>query len=1100
NRSNGEASATREAFINIADDSVLPAIWTDVDFINNIDGWTTDDEGRNCLRIPAGTSVELPISSFNLLSGDNCTIEICYKAANCSDYDEPIITISPNPSAAGFKGIRIKPTNITIHSSSDTGADKDTLQGTNLCDEEPVHFVLTINPYYEGNNKLVKGYVNGCKNFLFEYTSSTQWAGFDGSITIGAARTDVFVYFIRHYPVALSDAAVQTNYINSLASVSEREDMDSLFASVLDAGATNIDYEAVKNNGYNFFVIQMTQGNGVPSAANGWGKKTEGLSILEMHFGAHPEWDWKIENPETMGQGTTSMNYYRWNIRWRINKANKGTANEKKVPVSYVTERTKVGGSYQYTWGEASWSKTVRFDGTAHPPVMRITAKINQASSMQSHKIGATRAYDELHKAIGLENEAQAAARLGNTPIPTVAVYEYPAFGFEYDAYSNTYTFIGLFTIGPDKGDKPTFGYDAVKSSLITLEGTDHSQPTAKFAYPWIESNPVGAKGDVAYYYNEEGIGINLGEGSYLTGLEISNCHGREIDKDNGAADQDAVRAILDTEFKPAYLLAWENSTLIFPITTDHPYYDRDVAHTLENINSHLSGETYAVNFRLGQYNSRLGYADMQFWIEGDASYTLYYFDEAFGLYKPDISLSQQLGTPSGATATEKNEWFKEQRRARFKADAADYWDLDECLYHFAFCLLIGATDNFAKNSYPYKMATIAGGGRWRWRQDDLDTIFDTDNSGRDSKPYQIEYEDAINNTPYFAGSNSVFWNLINECYWDDYNNGAGRGIRTIGRNIINQMTRLSQSNNPYDGFVRYITKCFWGNAQDYFPVSAYNVDCVFKYEQAWLVNGQNVPPLTQALGNHYSGERLWVRRRAVYILSLFRYGPFGDYSDTTLGTISFRPNSLTVSLSPILWMYPALAVGQNNVVTGGRTQPGAVCVLSQSSDGNTAFYIQASNYFTSLGSLKGLRLGQQDIGNITITAAKLIQLIAGSVTAGEVTTNIPGFELSQKTKCLEVIDLRNASSITALNGLANCTRLRSLLLSGTNIPSVDVPTGSKVENLSLPGALQRLVLLSLKHLSSFSIASYASIITLHIEDTAYDAMAILLAAYNGSS
>ena len=1082
NRLNGEAN--REKIINVANDTELAATWTGVDFANGVDGWTTDDAGRSCLRIPAKSRMVLPASAFNLLSGDNQTFEIAYKVVNCADYDENVITLSPNPDAAGFRGIRIKPTNITVHNSSNSDASDDIYQGTNLCDDEVVHFVLTINPYYSG------------KNFLFEYTNSTEWTGYNAILVIGSEKSDVFVYLIRHYPVALSDAAVQTNYINSLGDVAERDEMNYKQASVLDAGATNIDYETVKNNDYNFFVVQMTQGSGVPSAANGWGKTTKGLSILEMHFGKHPEWDWKIENPETMGQGTTSMNYYRWNIRWRIDKAS-----GKQVPVSYST-RTKVGSSYQYTWGEPVMSKTVRFDGDNHPPLMRITAKINQASSMQSHKIGATRAYTALNKAIGLQNEAQAMA--GSGPEPVVAVYEYPAFGFEYDPGTETYTYIGLFTIGPDKGDKPSFGYDKVKSSLITLEGTDHSQPLARFAYPHIVSDPEGATGDVSYYYPVEGLAINLGEGTYLTGLEISNCHNKEIDasnKDNLAAqDQPLIRAILDDEFWPAYELTWKNSTLIFPITQSHPYYRTDVATTLAYINSHLSGETYEANFRLGQYNARLGYPDMQFWIEGDPNYTLYYYDEAAKIYKPDISLLSQNGTPSGTTPDDKNEWFKAQRRARFMASAGEWFDLDDTIFHYVFCLMFGATDNFAKNSYPYKMAAVASGGRWKWRQDDLDTIFDIDNSGRDSKPYMIEYEDATGTTAYFAGSNSVFWNLINECYWEDYNNGAGKGIRSIGKSVIAAMTSLSHANNPYDGFIAFISQCFWDNAQAYFPESAYNVDCEFKYEQAWLVNGQNVPPLTQALGNHYSGERLWVRRRAVYMLSLFRTGPFGDYSDTKLGTISFRPTSLEVTLTPMMWLYPALAIGQTNIVTAERTPVNTPrqIVASVDASGNTAAYIQASNYYTTLGNLKAINLGQQDLGNITITAAKLVELIIGDPNGG-VTTNIPGVVLAQNTKCLELIDFRNAASIRTISGLDNCTRLRTLLLAGTIIQQVELQAGSKIETLALPATLTRLVLRGLKHLTTLSVAGYSNIQTVHIEDTDVDAFGILASIYAAS-
>lgn len=1061
NRSNGESASERSKIVNLADDSALAANWTDVDFQPGMDGWTEDDEGRACLRIPAGAKMILPASAFNFLSGDNCTLELCYKVANVADYDEDVITIGTGHGTPGFSGIRIRPTNVTVHSGADTTAVNDIYQGTNLCDDERIHLTLTVNPYYEGNHKLVKGYVDGNKNFMFGYNSAVDWQ-IGGELAIGSEKSDVFLYFVRHYPLALSDAAVQVNYINSLTTVQERNDMDARLASVLDSGQTNIDYEAVKNAGFNFFVIAMEQGNGIPSAANGWGKKTVGYSTLEMHFGEHPEWDWKMEHLETMGQGTTSMSYYRWNIRWRIDKST-----GKMVPVFYLVSRTRSGGKYLYEWGEASNSKTVRFDGEQHPSVMRITAKANQASSMQSHKIGATRAYTQLHDAIGLRNEAQALADNAGTPRPVVAVYEYPAFGFEYDPGTDTYTFIGLFTIGPDKGDKPTFGFDTVKSSLISLEGTDHNQPLAKFAYPWNR--------DVDFFYDEEGIAVDLGSGNRLTGLEVGNCLGLGTDE---AADQEDVRSALNSLFKPAYLVAWQNSTLFFPILSGSEWHQGNVADTLSYINAHLSDVPALgfTGFRNRMHDDRLSYADLQFWIEGDASHTLYYFDEKEGIYKADMSLLDQNGAPSGETALEQDEWFKEQRRARFLANAGTYWDLDDTIFHYVFCVAIGATDNFAKNSYPYRM-----GGLWKWRQDDLDSIFDTDNSGRDSKPYQIEYADAVGNTPYFAGSNSVFWTLIHECFWDDYDNGAGKGIRTIGREVVAAMTTLSGANNPFEGFVRFIERCFWDNAQRYFPESAYNADAVFKYEQAWLVNGQNVPPLTQALGSHYSGERLWVRRRAVYMLSLFRTGPFGDYSDTALGTISFRPNSVQLQLTPLMWLYPALAVGQNNVVHAGRTAPGAVAVLAQSADGNTAMYIQGTNYLTSLGNLKNVVLGLQDINNVTITGAKLTEFLIGDAVPENVTTNIPGLVFAN-TRCLEIIDARNAASISTIAGLANCIRLRQLLLSGTAVTSVDIPSGSKIETVSLPDTIQRLVLRNLHRLETLSVDGYENVNTLIVE------------------
>ena len=156
--------------------------------------------------------------------------------------------------------------------------------------------------------------------------------------------------------------------------------------------------------------------------------------------------------------------------------------------------------------------------------------------------MGSTRAYNDLERAIGLTNEAQETAIANNKPVPTTAVYQYPAFGFEYDPMYGTYTFCGLFTIGPDKGDKPTFGFDTTEAGLISMEGTDHSQPLAKFAYPW--------NNDVKYLASEEGLAIVKGSGDYLTGLEVGNCFGYSTDK---ASDQDAIETKLRQEFKPAY-------------------------------------------------------------------------------------------------------------------------------------------------------------------------------------------------------------------------------------------------------------------------------------------------------------------------------------------------------------------------------------------------------------------------------------------------------------------------------------------------------------------------------------------------------------------
>ena len=97
-------------------------------------------------------------------------------------------------------------------------------------------------------------------------------------------------------------------------------------------------------------------------------------------------------------------------------------------------------------------------------------------------------------------------------------------------------------------------------------------------------------------------------------------------------------------------------------------------------------------------------------------------------------------------------------------------------------------------------------------------------------------------------------------------------GFNNIGDEaMIETMSTQSSGNNIYDGFIKFFDKYFWKKAQGYFPPSAYNIDGNTKYEAAWLTGRSfSVNPLRQSLGDHLSAERLWVRNRAIYCMSLF--------------------------------------------------------------------------------------------------------------------------------------------------------------------------------------------------------------------------------------
>ncbi len=1105
-RANGES--TKEIVYNTANSTTteLPSVsWQKMSWVDGIDGWTVDENGRKCLMIPAGSRMTIPPDSFRFLTGENVTFEFCYRVANVSDYSENIITIAQNPESDDFMGIRIKPTNITVHSGSDKSAANDIYQGTNVEDEKTIHLLITVQNSFGGNNgyNLVTGYVNGVKGFQFSYAPNTIWSNTYAEAIFGSDTADLYLYSMRTYRKALSTSGAENNWLNMLVTRSDKVAYKEFIQSVLKSSSRQIDYETIKNGGkYNFFVVEMTSGgSSVPNMLYPDG----GRSNIEMHYGvdsggnSRSDWDWKIYDVETKGQGTTSMNYWLWNIRWRIDK----TDSSKKRMVAYYGDPSYSGISKTFNELPASSSKIVWFDGiNNHPGVKRITAKINFASSMQAHKMGATKAYDVLHNSLlegAMLNEAQVKAENEDKPMPTVAVYQYPAFGFQkvVDSVGNeSYTFIGLFTIGPDKGDKPTFGYDLVEEDLIALEGVDHTPQMTKFSVPWDEQ--------ASYFVNAKGDGFlatKAPAGNFQNALEVS------VAKDADTEDGSSTMPVLVDSFKPAYDVVYDNSTLIVPIALNDEDFGGETAtasDVLNAINSNIEG------FQNRIYDDRIPYSDVQFWIEGE--YKLYHFEYENSVYvsgykengsytaldiRTDTGITDNELT--GLTLDEQNELFKTARRERFIREAPEYWEMTELAFNYVFLLIFGATDNFAKNQYPYYM-----GGKWRFRQDDLDTIMDIDNNGGQTKPSDIEFEDTSGGSPYFAGSNSVLWNLVHESMWDDYevDGITYPGIKTIGYDVIEKMSQLSGGNNIYDGFIKFFEKYFWENAQDYFPPSAYNIDGNIKYEAAWLTGRSfSANPLRQSLGSHYSAERLWVRKRAMYCMSLFGVGAFGTYTDEYLGSIKFRPLQLgSMTVTPAESMYPCLIIGDDDVRPTARTLAGEpYSFTSLTGDGNTVYTLQGVDNLVDLGDLKDLVVGSDDGGTFNLSGKKLRTFKMGDAEE-EVTTNIVNLNIAGAgLPCLEVIDVRNASELAGTLDLSNCKRVLEVYTEGTKISSVVLPRGSKIEKLHLSDHVTTLSYQIVKYLSDLVLPSNSSNISLiYLEECdALDGMSTLQSVYN---
>ena len=207
-----------------------------------------------------------------------------------------------------------------------------------------------------------------------------------------------------------------------------------------------------------------------------------------------------------------------------------------------------------------------------------------------------------------------------------------------------------------------------------------------------------------------------------------------------------------------------------------------------------------------------------------------------------------------------------------FRATIEEYCDKQEIAYHQAFIRLVSGTDNRAKNTYFQIIGKLynevddldaegnpqyddegvkktkwvkgeTGDYKIRLMQDDLDTIFATDNNGQQVKPYYL-LEPPFNKDTEdkWGDDHSSFFYPFDICYSELVNDYVGKLIT----HLFGSATSIKATNsNLYEYFFKVQTQ---------FPEIAYNHHAEIYYEMPQVlfydgntlkINGQSVFPNT---------------------------------------------------------------------------------------------------------------------------------------------------------------------------------------------------------------------------------------------------------------
>lgn len=1003
---------------NDATGEQLPATFTNFGFVN--DGYVSDENGVRCLRVLAGSSLDITYEAFSDFLGTNntksLTIEIDFATRNITNEDDAILKMCSYLASDGNPlGWEMKPLEACFMTNKlRYRKDQDIMW------QEGVRTRVAVNIVYNLANRglnYIRIFVNGTINREMSYDTNDTFVfgGTSQGIRIGQQSADIDIYGIRIYKKALSSSDVMQDYKASLATTDEKRAFQDANAILGDNGT--IAYSLVFGK-YNTLLWKYNdRAPKTQLATYGNTKDDSYKGDLVINKVGDDKHSGTYRYMKTKGQGTSSMSYWKWNQRFQPEDDGFFTNNLGEEYNGYQLE-----------------------DGL--PFATRLDGKINWASSMQSHKMGATALYQDVWSQLVADGILDSNTLMkhgggqeftqtsGGYKDCRLCVKQNWFMMFVQESEGATPTFYGLYTWGAGKGDKPTFGVNEEDFPDFTvLEGCDNGKPLVVHRVPW-DSHITGSQAaEVWKYAGEDNWEISMGSGNlwehYRNAFNFVYLHHTDIRYFTGTFE----------ELK-------KSDPKVYPV--EHDYWV-------------TTASTGANRYDLFRYDP----AEKQ-WVKA-------------GLERATLNLSTQLGiTPSGTVWTEINKAFIEERRRRFSEQVGSYYDVKDTCYTMAFLKLLGATDNWGKNTYLYK---VVASDPIRFMQDDLDTIKLIDNVGRKTKPYYMEEHDKDEDGEYFCPSErNAFYNLMEQCFPDL--------IRSMEKSILRVIASLG-GGSLEGGFQRYFY-----DIQEQIPAVAYNEIARLLYEDAAvaLADGRyknNTPPLPQCLGDQLQAEKQWDSLRFVYLSSYAGYGMF-DKGEVS-GALSFRSigtnPQYAFTIVPHIWMYPAFGSANSAIYTHQRVQAGQSFTneaFSPSSDANVR--ICAIDYLRDIGDFAKHQVGEA----LNLSGARLTQFVAAY--SSEVNDADKAFRIEEISSNIaapnmELVNLTNVSTLTGDLNLAKQIRLRELRLAGTSLTSVTLPKTEMLTLVVMPSTLSSLVIDGQTRLASITIASVKNLSSITIKN-----------------
>lgn len=1120
-RNNTESNFRR--ILNARDNNALiPSTWVGFSGVN--DGWIiSPEDSQKILRVLAGQRITIeynPFAQFLSNPESSMTLEFDIKIRNVTDpEDGQVIGINETDGTGQMIGLRFDALRAYLLTTSN---NVEAQQDWQWEEDVRTHFSININHSVVAETgatpmALVRVLINGSIKREFNF-STTRYNEFctaamsNGGIVIGSDSADIDIYSIRCYSnKQLSATNIVKNYISTLPTSSEklkiRSDND-----ILDSESGLISANKVREKGKRVLIYHGIEPYQLLSAKQRcyWEiyQYNEDGTINPDCSGtickaAYLAWlqDNSVKCLQSSRQGTTANTYFYSNIQTKIKDVNfLITVELTKIHSSItVTDNgngtvTLVGGlvdgTYDVTDGtiqvQDGWIDTngmYRGKGyqvaTTVPLGQKMVNKINYASAMQSHLCGGVSSFNDLHTAIVGQNTIQQ-----SNPLARVAKYTEPFFYFTQETESSTPLFRGACTFGPGKMDDPTWGFKKSSHRLFCMiEGAENNSPLTDMRVPWDHKV-------LPHYDDDEVDGYGYPTANQVN-IDLDKCVTQTVDGRKVPID-DTLNKIKD---------AWN---FLYQHNPRITYYNGTY-------------EQFIIDTSLDQ--------TMAYWLtQGTYRYCLFRYDseaETFvhaGMWNGTAYAVRNLSTDSmtsGAITADNQSKYSDLNNAfiaaiaaHAKANIGSYFNVDSLKFHYAYVnFFIAGTDNCSKNTY---YVLDPGTGLFELHQDDLDTIFQTDNTGRQTKPYYIDRmhpcAEGSNQSLYEGGANVLF-NLCELMYENTLE------LQSMMHNILTTMSRLVSVNDNLPGLTDAQKTTPWGflhkyffSVQEYFPAVAWNEQARIRYEYPASLGyvstgGRAIPPITQSIGNQLEAERQYMKRRLVYAASYARWGDF-EYAasgsiglDDTASSFGFQgyPNpdgtvaSYVIQVTPHQYIYPTANVGANTIDPHIRLAPGQTYNFNLGSvNGDTGVAIFASNYYRNFGNVGNISCKADS--TFILQGKRLTSFIAEpstmyvDSTTGE---SIPAFRPQQfvidNATGLKSISLNGCVGIRGTFDASKLIRANTINLSGTSITEVALPESENLITANLPGKLTVIDIDNVPNITTISFDGYQYLRTIRI-------------------